>query len=119
VILVADDDRTFNHLVCRGLKQAGYSVTSAFDALQASTMILRGDFEAIILDIQMPAGTGLEVLKRLKQSNRCMDTIVIVVSASSDASVRKQVSDLGAVDYLAKPFDVSQLVDMLRTRVSS
>ena len=79
MILVADDDRVFNHLICRGLRQAGYTVLSAFDAFQASTMILRGDFEAVILDIQMPAGTGLEVLKRLKRrpwkgrrsGNRC------------------------------------------------
>jgi DNA-binding response OmpR family regulator len=119
VILVADDDRTFNHLVCRGLRQAGYSVTSAFDAFQASTMILRGQFEAVILDIQMPAGTGLEVLKRLKNSCRCMETVVIVVSATCDESMRKQVTDLGAEEYLAKPFDVSKLVGMLRARSSN
>jgi CheY-like chemotaxis protein len=64
----------------------------------------------IIHDINMPGGTGLEALKKLKLSAKTSVIPVVVVSASDDATMPEQVRTLGAVDYLAKPIDPEQLV---------
>lgn len=67
-ILIADDDRIQIMLVTAFLRKAGFTVSSAFDAMQAFTLAIRTTPAAIVLDVNMPGGTGLEVLKRLKNS---------------------------------------------------
>ncbi|MCA1560995.1 MAG: response regulator [Acidobacteria bacterium] len=79
-ILVADDDKVHVHLLTTLLKKRGYCVTVAYDGLQAWSTALRSKPDAIILDIHMPAGTGFEVLRKLKTSTKTSQIPVIVVS---------------------------------------
>ena len=105
-ILVADDDRVLNHLLASRLRANGFDVITAFDAMQALMSAMRSTPHAIILDIHMPGGTGIEALKKLKVSSKTALIPVIVLSGSMDPEAAALlVRDLGAAEFIAKPSD--------------
>lgn len=108
-ILIADDDRIHVQMVTAFLKKAGYIVSAAYDAMQAFTVAIRTQPGLILLDVNMPGGTGLEVLKRLKNSSRTNQIPVIVVSGSIDEKTSGLVKTMGADEYLPKPVDFNEL----------
>ncbi len=108
-ILVADDSRFQVALLTSALQKNGFEVVSAEDAVHAGMVALRTAPDAIVLDINMPGGSGIEVLKRLKRSTKTQRIPVVVVSGSDDSQVRQIAMELGAVDFLAKPVDLDQL----------
>lgn len=95
-ILIADDSRFQVQLVSSCLTPRGFAVVSAGDALQTWMMALREKPEAIVLDINMPGGTGIEVLKRLRMSSKTQHIPVVVVSGSSEPNIERTVKELGA-----------------------
>jgi DNA-binding response OmpR family regulator len=110
-ILVADDDRLLSQLICAIVREAGHTPIPAFDAMQAMMFAIRPPAPAlIILDINMPGGTGLEALRKLKLSAKTSDIPVVVVSGSDDVGMPAQVLALGALEYLPKPIDPEQLL---------
>jgi CheY-like chemotaxis protein len=114
-ILVADDDRVLSQLICGIVRDAGHIAIPAFDAMQAMMFAIRAPAPAlIILDINMPGGTGLEALRKLKQSARTAEIPVMVVSGSDDAGMPAQARALGAADYLPKPVDPEQLLSAIQ-----
>lgn len=105
-ILIADDDRVLNHMLSSRLRNKGCEVVTAFDAMQALMAAMRTTPDAIILDIHMPGGTGIEALKKLKASARTALIPVIVLSGSMDPNAAAAlVCDLGAADFIPKPAD--------------
>jgi len=112
-ILIADDSRFQVQLMATHLSPKGFSILSAGDALQTWMTALREKPDAILLDINMPGGTGIEVLKRLRMSAKTQHIPVIVISGNSEANIEQTVHDLGACDFLHKPVDPDQLADML------
>jgi CheY-like chemotaxis protein len=113
-ILVADDDKVHVHLLTTLLKKRGYAVTVAYDGLQAWSTALRTKPDAIILDIHMPAGTGFEVLRKLKSSTKTSQIPVIVVSGSVNADEIAAIETLGADRFVRKPADLDHLFELLR-----
>ena len=113
-ILVADDDKVHVHLITALLKKRGYGVTVAYDGLQAWSAALRSKPDAIILDIHMPAGTGFEVLRKLKTSTKTSQIPVIVVSGSVSDDEITAIESLGAERFVRKPPDLDSLFDILR-----
>jgi CheY-like chemotaxis protein len=69
--------------------------------------------DAIVLDINMPGGSGIEVLRRMRRSLKTQNIPVVVVSGSSDSDVRNAAVELGVTDFLAKPVDLDQLCGVL------
>jgi CheY-like chemotaxis protein len=115
LILVADDDRVLSQLICGIVREAGHTAIAAFDAMQAMMFAMRVPAPAlIILDINMPGGTGVETLRKLKRSARTAHIPVMVVSGSDDMEIPAQVKALGAVDYLPKPVDPEQLLSAVQ-----
>jgi CheY-like chemotaxis protein len=109
-ILVADDDRVMSQLICAVVREAGHVPIAAFDAMQALMFAMRPPTPAaIILDINMPGGTGLEALRKLKLSARTAPIPVIVVSGSAELDMPQQVKSLGADEYLSKPLNAEVL----------
>lgn len=108
-ILIVDDDRVLVQMLSRRLKANNFTVAAAFDAMQATMVAVRNPPDAIVLDIGMPAGSGVEVLKRLKESVKTTHIPIIVLSGSSDPNLPKIAQDLGAEDFLAKPLDFDLL----------
>jgi two-component system, cell cycle response regulator len=110
-ILIAEDSQVHIHLLTGWLQERGYEVVVAADAIQAWMMGIRGQPNLIILDINMPAGSGIEVLKRLKSSSKTKHIPVLVISGSAGPDTRDLVKRLGAADLLEKPLDGAQLCD--------
>ena len=82
----------------------------AFDAMQAVMNAMRQPLDLVLLDINMPGGTGMEVLKRLKNSSKTRRIPVVVITGSTDATLPAQANALGAVQFLTKPVDPEVLL---------
>jgi CheY-like chemotaxis protein len=117
-ILVADDSRFQVTLLTKALQEKGFDVAAAQDAMQAGMIALRTAPDAIVLDINMPGGSGIEVLKRLRRSAKTQQIPVVVVSGSDDSDVRQVAMELGVVDFLPKPVDTEQLCRLLSSLFS-
>jgi CheY-like chemotaxis protein len=118
-ILIADDSPVQIHLLASSLKSKGFEVLIAEDALQAGMLALRQAPDAIVLDINMPGGSGIEVLKRLRRSTKTREIPVIVVSGSCGPDVQEVAMQLGAVRCLSKPVDVDELCSGLTRLIPS
>ena len=116
-ILVADDDPVIATLLTSGFRSHGHSVMVARDAMQAVMFAVKEQPDVILLDINMPGGTGLNVLRRLKASVKTEMIPVVVLSGSSDPQMPETVRELGASAFLSKPVDPAALLDEL-TRIA-
>lgn len=117
-ILIADDSRFQVEVLSKSMKEHRFEVISAGDALQAWMIALRAAPDAIVLDINMPAGSGIEVLKRLQISAKTRQIPVIVVSGSTEPSIEELAKSLGAVEFFHKPVDLVQLCATLSRLLS-
>jgi signal transduction histidine kinase len=113
-ILVVDDNRMNRLKLSTSLQQQGHQVSLAENGRQALEMLQQSSFDLILLDILMPEMDGYEVLQNLKQSERLRDVPVIVISALDEIESVVKCVELGAEDYLSKPFDPVLLKARLR-----
>jgi CheY-like chemotaxis protein len=109
-ILIADDSRFQVQVLASWLTPMGVEVIFAADALQTWMSALRSNPDVILLDINMPGGTGIEVLKRLRMSNKTQHIPVIVVSGEKNPTTEAKARSLGAAEFLHKPVDQDQLL---------
>ena len=110
-ILIADDDRATLHLLAGVLKNAGYATEIAHDGHEAQEMLLRGRFDAVLLDIWMPRLNGLELLASLRKRKRG-PRVVVMTSDDTPDTLLKAVREQ-AYRYLHKPVDAKALVETL------
>jgi CheY-like chemotaxis protein len=108
-ILVADDDKVTLETLGAQLRGAGFQVLTAMDAMQAFMVAQRSVPDAVLLDIQMPGGTGMDTLKRLRSSSKTQGIPVIAMSALKDAGLDKRVVALGALEFFPKPVEFARL----------
>ena len=106
-ILVVDDDEGIRTLVKKYLNENNYLVTTANSAEDAFEKILIIKFDLIILDIMMPGKSGLEFIK---ENQKKLDTPVILLTAKGEADERVEGLEVGADDYLPKPFEPKELL---------
>lgn len=111
-VLVVEDDAKLLESIRKGLKESGFGADGAADGREGLRRILEDDYDAVILDLMLPGLSGLEVLRELRSRHRA--TPVLVLSARSAVEDRVQGLDLGADDYLAKPFSFQELLARLR-----
>jgi DNA-binding response OmpR family regulator len=117
-ILVADDSRVQVHLLKTALQERGFEVVVAMDAMQAGMAALRSAPDAIVLDINMPGGSGIEVLKRLRHSTKTQHIPVLVVSGCGDEDVQHVALELGVCAFLPKPVNTDDLCESLSKLLS-
>lgn len=106
-ILVVDDHREIRDSVTRFLEKNGMRATGAKDASDMDARMARGSFDLIVLDVMMPGENGLSACKRLSETG---DIPVLMLTALSDADDRIRGLDIGADDYLTKPFNPRELL---------
>ena len=106
-ILVVDDDDGIRELVKQFLNQNNYLVTTAKSAEDALDKVKIVKFDLIVLDIMMPGKSGLEFTNENKKK---LDTPIILLTAKGEASERVEGLEIGADDYLAKPFEPKELI---------
>jgi len=104
-ILVVDDNRMNRLMLARGLEQQGHRVAFAEDGRQALEMVTEQDFDLILLDIEMPELNGYQVLERLGADVHRRDLPVIMISAVEEIDSVVRCIEMGAEDYLTKPFN--------------
>lgn len=111
-ILVVEDEPKAGNYLLNGLQELGYSVSLARDGADGLHLALEHHFDVIVLDVMMPKMDGWEVLRRLRKE---ADTPVLFLTARDDIADRVKGLELGADDYLIKPFSFAELVARLRT----
>ena len=111
-ILLAEDDRVIADGLGRSLRQTGYAVDWVADGADADNALLTGSYDLVILDLGLPRMPGLEVLRRLR--SRKTKVPVLILTALDGISDRVKGLDLGADDYMAKPFELPELEARVR-----
>jgi len=111
-VLIVEDDAHIAELLRMHLRDEGYEVEHAADGAEGLRMVEDGDWDALVLDLMLPGVDGLEICKRARAMARY--TPIIITSARSSEVHRILGLELGADDYLAKPFSVLELVARVR-----
>ena len=106
-ILIVEDDSFLNKMLDYNLTADGYGVTSALNARTAADAIRQREFDLVLLDINLPDGNGFELCKLIKPQHP--DTIVIFLTANDQESDQIRGYEVGAVDYITKPFVIGAL----------
>lgn len=108
-ILLADDDKAFTLLLAEWLRVKGFDVQVASDAATTLVAATARPPDLILLDVRMPAGSGLETLRKLKRLPRTQEIPVIIISAVQAPSPEEEALQLGAACFLPKPVQLHDL----------
>ena len=111
-ILIVEDETKLAEVLRQGLKENGYVVEWACDGSIGLDMALAGGFDAVILDVMLPEKDGFEVLREIRRTGSVLP--VLMLTARSGVDDRVKGLDLGADDYLSKPFEFKELLARLR-----
>ncbi len=112
-ILVIEDEAKTAKFLMKGLGEAGYIVDVAADGLEGLHLAQEVDFDLIVLDVMLPVLSGWQVLARLREASR--KTLVLMLTARDTVHERVRGFELGADDYLVKPFAFSELLARVRS----
>ena len=114
-VLLAEDDTILADGLCRSLRQAGYAVDWVSSGNQADAALIAQPYDLLILDLGLPHLPGLDVLKQLRARSNTMP--VLILTAADSIEQRVKGLDLGADDFMAKPFALSELEARVRALV--
>ncbi len=118
-ILVIEDEIDMNNIITKKLTREGFSVDSCFDGEESYNYIINTEYDVILLDVMIPKIDGFSLMEKIRAEN--IDTPVIFLTAKDDVESRVKGLDLGANDYLIKPFSFAELMARIRvmTRLKS
>jgi DNA-binding response OmpR family regulator len=111
-ILVVEDERKVAGLIQSGLVERGFTVDLCHDGDLATRLLATVAYDAVILDIMLPGRDGLSALRKLREEKNTVP--VVLLTARGDLNERVEGLDLGADDYLAKPFSMTELIARLK-----
>jgi two-component system, OmpR family, KDP operon response regulator KdpE len=111
VVLVVDDEKSLRDFVRRNLEARHYKVLTASNGLEAMATFNNENVDLVILDLMMPHLDGLETTRRIRESSK---TPIIILTALGEESDKVRAFDLGADDYLTKPFGVGELMGRIK-----
>ena len=111
-ILVVEDEKDLNKIITKYLKKSNYSVDSAYNGEEALDYINVGEYDVIILDIMMPKMNGYDFIKRIRRDKN--NVAVLMLTAKDSLEDKVKGLDLGADDYLVKPFEFDELLARIR-----
>src|SRR5450830_1810407 len=114
-ILLAEDDSVLADGLTRSLRHSGYAADCVKNGVEADSALSTQDFDLLILDLGLPKMAGLEVLRRLRARNSRLPVLILTANDSVDQRVKGL--DLGADDFMAKPFALSELEARVRALV--
>jgi DNA-binding response OmpR family regulator len=114
-VLVAEDDRVVSLLIARSLEGVGAQITTVYDGLEALEVGLISDFNLVLLDQVMPGLLGVEVLQRWIDAGKDMPVIMVSALTAEEDIVR--CLELGAVDFIRKPFSVRELLARVKVHL--
>ena len=113
-ILVVDDEKNIRELISYNLSQEGYEILTAADGREAEEMVEGKDVDLIILDLMLPEIDGFTLCRRLKSSDKFRQIPIIMLTARDEETDKVVGLELGADDYITKPFGTRELVARVR-----
>ncbi|NOH16115.1 response regulator transcription factor [Clostridium cochlearium] len=113
-ILIVEDDKEINNLIKKALIKEGFNVIQAFEGIEAYSKYKTTNFSIIILDIMLPYLDGIEIMKKIRQESVIP---IILISAKDEEYNRIMGLELGADDYIVKPFFVGELVARVKSHL--
>ena len=113
-ILIADDDREIVQLIAESLEEEGFEIVTAFNGREALEKLEQGQINLIILDIMMPETDGLEICRRVRQKQAAP---IILLSAKSREIDKVVGLEVGADDYITKPFSINELIARVKAHL--
>jgi two-component system phosphate regulon response regulator PhoB len=114
LVLVVEDETALQQVLAYNLERAGFAVEQAFDADQALTLIAERAPDLMVLDWMLPYMSGLELCRQLRRKAATANLPVIMLTARSEEPDRLRGLDIGADDYITKPFSIDELVARMR-----
>ncbi|MDF1660778.1 MAG: response regulator transcription factor [Planctomycetota bacterium] len=111
-VLVVEDDPKIAGFICKGLEAEQHHVETCNDGIHGLETATRGQFDLIILDIMLPGMNGFDFLKKFRETEK--KTLVIAVTARGEVEDRVRGLDVGADDYIVKPFSFVELLARIR-----
>ena len=111
-ILIAEDEKSLNRIIAKQLKASGYSVDCCFNGEEAYDLISMTDYDAAVFDVMMPGIDGFSLLRRIR--NEGSNLPVLFLTARDSIEDRVEGLDIGADDYLVKPFAFEELLARIR-----
>ncbi len=114
-ILIAEDEKSLNRIIAKQLKVSGYSVDCAFNGEEAYDLISMADYDAAVFDVMMPKIDGFSLLRKIR--NEGNDLPVLFLTARDSIEERVEGLDIGADDYLVKPFAFEELLARIRVLI--
>jgi len=110
-ILIVDDSGTVRQQVTMALKQAGFETAQASDGLEGLAMVdLNRNIDMVICDVNMPNMNGLEIVEKIKSKPENKSLPILMLTTEGQPSLIKRAKEAGAVGWIVKPFNASQLV---------
>ena len=114
-ILIAEDEKSLNRIIAKQLKASGYSVDCAFNGEEAYDMISMTDYDAAVFDVMMPKIDGFSLLRKIRNEGNGLP--VLFLTARDSIEDRVEGLDIGADDYLVKPFAFEELLARIRVLI--
>jgi len=111
-LLVVEDERDLNEIITKELTAHGYVVDSCFDGIQAYEYLSVGEYDGAVLDVMMPKLNGFDLLKKIRADG--IQTPILFLTAKTSTKDIIRGLDLGADDYISKPFDLDELLARIR-----
>lgn len=116
-ILVVEDEKKLARVLQLELEYEGYQVRTSHDGREAMDLISEQDFDLILLDVMLPGLSGMEILRRMRKDEQL--TPVILLTARDETYDKVSGLDLGANDYITKPFEIEELLARIRAQLRS
>ena len=114
-ILIAEDEKSLNRIIAKQLKASGYSVDCCFNGEEAYDLISMTDYDAAVFDVMMPKIDGFSLLKKIRNEGNNLP--VLFLTARDSIEDRVEGLDIGADDYLVKPFAFEELLARIRVLI--
>lgn len=113
-VLVVDDSISIRKYVQRFLDRSGYEVETATDGMNALEVLAKAKFDAVITDLEMPVMHGYDLIAEMKRNPVFMSIPIIVLTSRAGEKHRQKAIDMGAQDYLVKPFEEQEMIEALK-----
>jgi chemosensory pili system protein ChpA (sensor histidine kinase/response regulator) len=113
-VLVVDDSISIRKYVQRFLDRSGYDVETATDGMNALEVMAKAKFDAVITDLEMPVMHGYDLISEMKRNSVFMSIPIIVLTSRAGEKHRQKAIDMGAQDYLVKPFEEQEMIEALK-----
>jgi DNA-binding NtrC family response regulator len=110
-ILIVDDEERFRQTMAKLLSVRSLQAETARGGIEALEKLSAGNFDIVILDVKMPGMSGIQALEQIKKSNPFIEVIILTGYASLDTA--REITRLGAYDYLLKPYNLEELIEKI------